>query len=115
MILSIFLMHIHPDVTEREKLLSSLFNMRRKPNKKERTIIIGGTNERILINWFSNMLHVFIGLSWFLKYSNSEFFQNELLPQLWQLLSDKYVEKRLLVAEACSWFSPLISVSFYVV
>ncbi|XP_022161286.1 lisH domain and HEAT repeat-containing protein KIAA1468-like isoform X1 [Myzus persicae] len=89
-ILSVLLMHIHPDVLEREKILYSLFNMRKKPNKKERSSIIGG-------------------LSWFLKYSNSEFFERELLPQLWHLLTDKYVEKRLLVAEACSWFSPLIS------
>lgn len=35
-------MHIHPDVTEREKLCCSLFNMKKKPNKKERASIIGG-------------------------------------------------------------------------
>lgn len=35
-------MHIHPDATEREKLLCSLFCMKKKPNKKERTSIIGG-------------------------------------------------------------------------
>lgn len=94
--LTVLLMHIHPDATERDNLLCSLFNMKKKPNKKERSLIIGG-------------------LSWFLKYSNSEFFENELLPQLWHLLTDKYTEKRLLVAEACSWFSPLISVSFKIV
>lgn len=37
-------MHIHPDPAEREKLLSSLFSMRKKPSKKERTSIIGGTD-----------------------------------------------------------------------
>jgi len=35
-------MHIHPDIIEREKILNSLFNMRKKPNKKERSSIIGG-------------------------------------------------------------------------
>lgn len=108
-------MHIHPDVLEREKLLCSLLNMRKKPNKKERSLIIGGTYIFIYIfqyifpyNWFG--INFYLGLSWFLKYSNREFFEKELLPQLWHSLTDKYVEKRLLVAEACSWFSPLISV-----
>jgi hypothetical protein len=36
-------MHIHPDASEREKLLYSLFNMRKKPSKKERNFIIGGS------------------------------------------------------------------------
>lgn len=35
-------MHIHPDILEREKLLCSLLNMRKKPNKKERSLIISG-------------------------------------------------------------------------
>lgn len=35
-------MHIHPDILEREKILYSLLNMRKKPNKKERSSIIGG-------------------------------------------------------------------------
>jgi len=108
-------MHIHPDILEREKILFSLFNMRKKPNKKERSSIIGGMFDHIhiLFNYLYILLiftYFNLGLSWFLKYSNSEFFEKELLPQLWHLLTDKYVEKRLLVAEACSWFSPLISV-----
>lgn len=36
-------MHIHPDESERQKLLFSLFNMRKKPSKKERNSIIGGS------------------------------------------------------------------------
>lgn len=40
-------MHIHPDATEREKILSSLFNIRKKPNKRERSLIIGGIYIRI--------------------------------------------------------------------
>jgi len=42
-------MHIHPDITEREKLLCSLFNMKKKPNKKERALIIGGNHKHIPI------------------------------------------------------------------
>ncbi|XP_050427813.1 RAB11-binding protein RELCH homolog isoform X2 [Adelges cooleyi] len=89
-ILSVLLMHIHPDEDEVEKLLCSLLNMKKKPSKKERSLIIGG-------------------LSWFLKYSNKRFFEKLLLPQLWVLLNDKYVEKRLLVAEGCSCFTTLIN------
>lgn len=40
-------MHIHPDITEREKLLCSLFNMKKKPNKKDRSLIIGGNHKCI--------------------------------------------------------------------
>lgn len=40
-------MHIHPDATEREKILSSLFSMRKKPNKRERSLIIGGIYKHI--------------------------------------------------------------------
>lgn len=65
-----------------------------------------------IIGCIEFVTYLYLGLSWFLKYSNNEFFEKDLLPQLWLLLTDKYVEKRLLVAEACSWFSPLISVSF---
>lgn len=45
-------MHIHPDATEREKLLSSIFNMKKKPNKKERRSIIGGIFENIMYKLF---------------------------------------------------------------
>lgn len=54
-------MHIHPDATEKEELLYSLFNMRKKPNKKERNAIIGGflsTHSHILICLFD--LYIFI-------------------------------------------------------
>lgn len=40
-------MHIHPDALEREKLLCSILNMKKKPNKKERSSIIGGINKFI--------------------------------------------------------------------
>jgi len=40
-------MHIHPDILERDNILHSLFNMRKKPNKKERSSIIGGIYDHI--------------------------------------------------------------------
>jgi len=49
-------MHIHPDILEREKILYSLFNMRKKPNKKERNSIIGGMCNQILINYLYLLL-----------------------------------------------------------
>lgn len=53
-------MHIHPDVTEREKLLCSLFNMRKKPNKKERASIIGGIHKYIHSNHFIPLLFSYL-------------------------------------------------------
>jgi len=49
-------MHVHPDILEREKILNSLFNMRKKPNKKERNSIIGGMCNQILTNYLYLLL-----------------------------------------------------------
>ncbi|XP_050533582.1 RAB11-binding protein RELCH-like isoform X2 [Daktulosphaira vitifoliae] len=89
-LLSVLMMHIHPDENEKEKLLCSMLNLKKKPSKKERSSIIQG-------------------LSWFIKYSQNYFFDKIILPNFWILLNDKYVERRLLVAEGCSFFSPHIT------
>lgn len=58
-------MHIHPDATEREELLCSLFNMKKKPNKKERTSIIGGflpLCSHILIHLFNLYFYILLSM-----------------------------------------------------
>lgn len=41
--------------------------------------------------------------------------ENEILPQCWEQINHKYVERRLLVAESCSALTPYVSVSNYMV
>lgn len=38
--------------------------------------------------------------------------ENEILPQCWEQLTHKYVERRLLVAESCTALIPYVSVRF---
>jgi hypothetical protein len=37
--------------------------------------------------------------------------ENEILPQCWEQISHKHVERRLLVAESCIALAPYVSVS----
>jgi hypothetical protein len=37
--------------------------------------------------------------------------ENEILPQCWEQISHRHVERRLLVAESCSALAPYVSVS----
>lgn len=45
------------------------------------------------------------------KFSGEALVENEILPQCWEQLTDKHVEKRLLVVEACIALTPYVSVS----
>jgi hypothetical protein len=38
--------------------------------------------------------------------------ENEILPQCWEQISHKHVERRLLVAESCIALAPYVSVSY---
>jgi hypothetical protein len=40
--------------------------------------------------------------------------ENEILPQCWEQLTDKHVERRLLVAEACTALIPYVSFQCFV-
>ncbi|EFA00181.1 RAB11-binding protein RELCH homolog [Tribolium castaneum] len=75
---------------ERDKLLQQLFNLKKKPSDTERIMILTGL----------------VGIA---KYSGENLVENEILPQCWEQLTDKHVEKRLLVAEACTALIPYVS------
>lgn len=54
----------------------------------------------------------FLGIVGIAKFSDESLVENEVLPQCWEQLTHKYVERRLLVAESCSALTPYVSVSF---
>eukprot|EP00192_Tetraselmis_astigmatica_P001031 CAMPEP_0117657394 /NCGR_PEP_ID=MMETSP0804-20121206/5307_1 /TAXON_ID=1074897 /ORGANISM="Tetraselmis astigmatica, Strain CCMP880" /LENGTH=1274 /DNA_ID=CAMNT_0005463845 /DNA_START=410 /DNA_END=4234 /DNA_ORIENTATION=+ len=91
-LLPIFLAVIqeHPDASARCSLSKALFNLIKKPNDVQRKMIIEGCRE----------LAIRIG---------PQRTMDELLPQCWAQLDDKYPERRVLVAEACGLLSPYIS------
>ncbi|XP_060602850.1 RAB11-binding protein RELCH homolog isoform X2 [Ruditapes philippinarum] len=73
---------LHPDSKERDKLLNILFNLIKKPDEEQRHMILTGCIA-------------------FAHYVGPTRVEAELLPQCWEQISHKYMERRLLVAEAC--------------
>lgn len=88
--LLVYATHLHSEPTERETLLHWLFNLKKKPQEEERRCILAGV----------------VSLA---KVSTQAVIESELLPQCWEQLSHRHVERRLLVAEACSALAPYIS------
>lgn len=86
--------HLNPNISERDKLLQQLFNLKKKPSDTERTMILTGI----------------VGIA---KNSGKSLVENEILPQCWEQLTHKHPERRLLVAESCAALIPYISVSVY--
>lgn len=82
--------YLNPKASERDKLLQQLFNLKKKPTESERLIILTGI----------------IGIA---KYAGEQLVENEILPQCWLQLTHKYLERRLLVAEACTVLIPYVS------
>ncbi|XP_017781128.1 PREDICTED: lisH domain and HEAT repeat-containing protein KIAA1468 homolog isoform X1 [Nicrophorus vespilloides] len=74
--------HLNPNSTVRDKLLQQLFNLKKKPLDIERSSILAG-------------------ISAIAKYTKETVVENELLPQCWEQLTHKHVERRLLVVESC--------------
>lgn len=72
---------------EREKLLHLLFNLIKRPNEEQRNIILTGL----------------VGLARVLGPTKLE---AELLPQCWEQLTHKYIERRLLVAQSTAALAP---------
>lgn len=52
-----------------------------------------------------------IGITAIAKFSQESLVENEVLPQCWEQLAHKYLERRLLVAESCVALIPYVSVS----
>ncbi|XP_052816582.1 RAB11-binding protein RELCH homolog isoform X2 [Mya arenaria] len=73
---------LHPDARERDNLLNILFNLIKKPDEEQRQMILTGCIA-------------------FAQHVGPTRLEAELLPQCWEQISHKYMERRLLVAEAC--------------
>ncbi|KAJ8302481.1 hypothetical protein KUTeg_018877 [Tegillarca granosa] len=73
---------LHPDTRERDNLLNILFNLIKKPDDEQRQMILTGCIA-------------------YAEHVGQARLEEELLPQCWEQISHKYVERRLLVAEAC--------------
>lgn len=87
--------NLNPNSNERDILLQQLFNLKKKPSEDERRMILSGI----------------VGIA---KSSGESLVENEVLPQCWEQLSHKHVERRLLVAESCSALTPYVSVRSFV-
>ncbi|KAK7793564.1 hypothetical protein R5R35_000400 [Gryllus longicercus] len=84
--------HLHPVASDRDKLLHLLFNLKKRPQEEERRMILAGI----------------VGIA---RCSGLSLVENEILPQCWEQLSHRHVERRLLVAESCSALAPYVSSS----
>ncbi|XP_069701255.1 RAB11-binding protein RELCH homolog [Periplaneta americana] len=82
--------HLHPEASERDVLLHLLFNLKKRPQEDERRMILAGI----------------VGIA---RCSGLSLVENEILPQCWEQISHKHVERRLLVAESCSALAPYVS------
>lgn len=83
---------LNPELSARDKLLNLLFNLKKKPQAEERSVIV-----QSLIKIAQ------------LKGSNTV--ENEILPQCWEQITNKYLERRMLAAESCFALAPYVSVS----
>lgn len=83
---------LNPDPSTRDKLLNLLFNLKKKPQPEERQVIL-----RALL-----LIAQLMG---------SNTVENEVLPQCWEQITHKYIERRILVAESCFALAPYVSVS----
>ncbi|XP_011301250.1 lisH domain and HEAT repeat-containing protein KIAA1468-like [Fopius arisanus] len=78
---------LHPDPSEREKLLQLLFNLKKKPQEDERRILLGG-------------------LVSIVKLEDSPPNSEEVLTICWEQSQHKYSERRLLASECCLVLAP---------
>ncbi|KAL1489480.1 hypothetical protein ABEB36_014368 [Hypothenemus hampei] len=82
--------YLNPKTSERDKLLQQLFHLKKRPTENERLAILAAV----------------IGIA---KHAEEQLVENEILPQCWLQLTHKNVERRLLVAEACTVLIPYVS------
>ena len=81
----------HPDNKVRDELTHMLFNLIKKPDEAERSIIIQGC----------------AALAQSIHPSRVE---SELLPLCWEQINHKLPERRALVAESCGHLAPFVAV-----
>jgi len=92
-LIPLLLLSIHHDEDEkrRDQLLNLLFNLIKRPDEQQRAVIIAG---------FEKIAESF-----------PERIESELLPQIWEQIGHKYVERRVLIAETCSVLLPKVPAS----
>ena len=78
---------LHDDAAARDRLLNVLFNLIRRPDVDQRQMIL-------------------LGCTAFARHAGAARVETELLPQCWEQLAHRHVERRLLVAEACGALAP---------
>ena len=83
----------HPSIEVRDNLLTILFNLTKKPDEEMRSVIVKGFVEIVARQNARN---------------NATIVEAEILPQLWQQIEHKHLERRILVAETCAWLLPYI-------
>jgi hypothetical protein len=106
--------HLNTNASERDKLLQQLFNLKKKPSDTERIMILTGNMKFFTnISMLFKYVFFFTGLVGIARFSGENLVENEILPQCWEQLTDKHVERRLLVAEACTALIPYVSVSIF--
>ncbi|KAJ1529728.1 hypothetical protein ONE63_006481 [Megalurothrips usitatus] len=88
--LLVALVRLNMDGKERDTLLHQLFNLKKRPDEEERRLILAG------------LMCVAQGM-------DATLVENEVLPQCWEQISHKHVERRLLVAEACGILAPFVT------
>ncbi|XP_052126759.1 RAB11-binding protein RELCH [Frankliniella occidentalis] len=88
--LLVALVRLNVDGKERDSLLHQLFNLKKRPDIEERCLILAG------------LLCVARGME-------AVQVENEVLPQCWEQMSHRHVERRLLVAEACGILAPFVT------
>ena len=80
---------LHADSKTRDNLLNLLFNLIKRPEVEQRQMIL-------------------LGCVAFARHAGASRVESELLPQCWEQLAHRHVERRLLVAEACGALAPHI-------
>ncbi|KAK4876752.1 hypothetical protein RN001_009258 [Aquatica leii] len=90
--LLVCVVYLNPNASERDKLLQQLYNLKKKPSQEEREVILAGI----------------ISIA---RCSGENLVENEILPQCWEQLTHKYLERRLLVVESCIVLIPYVSSS----
>lgn len=80
----------HPDERKRDSLSRNIFSLIRKPDKNQRKMIIESC----------------VALS---RIISPDRFEKELLPQCVEQIKSKYIERRILVADACGSLGPCIN------
>uniref|UniRef100_A0A3B3S7K5 RAB11 binding and LisH domain, coiled-coil and HEAT repeat containing n=1 Tax=Paramormyrops kingsleyae TaxID=1676925 RepID=A0A3B3S7K5_9TELE len=80
---------LHPEPKERDQLLHILFNLIKRPDDEQRQMILTGCVA-------------------FARHVGPTRVEAELLPQCWEQINHKYLERRLLVAESCGALAPYL-------